>query len=116
MVMGSIPDWGTNSLHYKNEIRGNFLSEFTLVYIHMYPFSFSQEEKKKKRMKLEHSLTPYTKTNSEWIKDLNVRPHTIEFLEENMGRTLSDINCSNIFFDPPLKVIKIEKNEQMAPN
>ena len=51
--MGSIPDWGTNSLHYKNEIRGNFLSEFTHVYIHLYPFSsweniFSQEEKKKK--------------------------------------------------------------------
>ena len=77
---------------------------------------FFLRRKKKKRMKLEHSLTPYTKTNSEWIKDLNVRPHTIEFLEENMGRTLSDINCSNIFFDPPVKVIKIEKNEQMASN
>ena len=72
--------------------------------------------KPKKRIKLEHSLTPYTKTNSEWIKDLNVRPHTIEFLEENIGRTLFDINCSNIFFDPPLKVIKNRKNEQMAPN
>ena len=67
-------------------------------------------------MKLDHSLTPYTKISSNWIKDLDVRPDTIKLGEENMGRTLSDINCSNIFFDPPLKVIKIEKNEQMAPN
>ena len=52
-------------------------------------------------MKLEYSLTTYTKINSEWIKDLNVRPDTIKLLEDHIGRTLHDINHSKILFDPP---------------
>ena len=58
-------------------------------------------------MKLEHFLTPYTKMNSKWIKDLNGRPETIKFLEENIGRTLRDINQSKILYDQPPKVMKI---------
>ena len=58
-------------------------------------------------MKSEHSLTPHTEINSKWIKDLNVRPGTIKFLEENRQNTL-DINCSNIFFAPPPRVMKIK--------
>ena len=58
-----------------------------------------------KRLRLEPFLTPYTEINSKWIKDLNVRPETIKLLEENIGKTLSDINHSRILYDPPPSIL-----------
>jgi len=60
-------------------------------------------------MRLEDFLVPHTKINSKWIKDLNIRPVTIKLLEENIGRTLFDINCSNIF---GICLLKVKKQEQ----
>ena len=59
-------------------------------------------------MKLEHFITPYTKINSKWIKDLNVRPETIKLLEGNKGKIPSDINHSRILFDPRPRVMEIK--------
>ena len=62
-------------------------------------------------MKLEYFLTPYTKINSKWIKDLNVRPESIIFLEENIGRTLFDTNHSKMLYDPPPRVMGGKKQK-----
>ena len=59
-------------------------------------------------MKTDHPLTSHRKISSKWIKDLNVRPDTVKLLDENVGRTLSDINHSNIFFNPSPRIMEIK--------
>ena len=63
-------------------------------------------------MKSEHFLTPYTKINLKWIKDLNVKPATIKLLEENIDRTLDDLSQSEIWYDPPPRVMEIKTKQK----
>ena len=64
-------------------------------------------------MTLDHFLTPYTKMESKWIKDLNIRPGTRKLLEENIGKAFSDINHSRILYDPPPRILEIKTKVSM---
>ena len=103
-------------LRKKNGTGGINLPDFTLYYkatVIKTVWCWENWSPTFKRLKLEHFLTPYTKMNSKWIKDLNVRTETIKLLEGNIGKTLSDINHSRILYDPPPRVMKIKaKNKQ----
>ena len=65
-----------------------------------------------KSLKLEYTLTPHIKMNSKWLKDLNIRHDTIKFLDENIGKTFSDVNHTNVFLGQALKAIEIKANKQ----
>ena len=65
-----------------------------------------------KSMKLEYTLIACTKINSKWLKDLNIRHHTLKLLEENIGKTFSDINCTNVFLGQSPKAIEIKTNKK----
>ena len=69
-----------------------------------------------KRMKLKHFLIPYTKISSKWTKYLNVTPETTKLLEENIGRTLEDINQSKILYGAPPGATEIRKSKQVGPH
>ena len=76
--------------------------------VNQFPLNKQHLKKHQQRMKLEHFLTPYTKINSKWIKNLSLRPETIKLLKENIGRTLDNINQSKILYDLPARIMEIK--------
>ena len=67
-------------------------------------------------MNSEHTLTPFTKINSKWLKDLNMRRDTVQLLDENTGKTFFDINQTNVFLGQSLKIIELKARRTMVPN